>query len=436
MLAVQTLIKTSNGSYSNLQVSAVIESSSMNDADKRLFTTIVYGVIQHKLTLEYQLSKFLKDPKDTQNWVKELLYTAMFQMEYLDRVPNRAIFDESIKIAKKLGNDGTRRFVTGVLHQIDRQGFPDPRKIDDSLLRTSIEYSIPEWLINLLAEQLGIEKTISILKSLNTVPKQSVRVNNAKISKEELVSQLHSAGFDVSSSQVSKSGLIIEGGNVLHSKFFEEGLLTPQDESAMLPVEEMNVQESDTVLDACSAPGGKTTQIAASLDSGKVVALDIHEKKLKIVQKNAARLGVSDKVETIALDARKVGDKFADNYFDKILVDAPCSGLGLMRRKPEIRYEKKLSDIQKLENIQEQILDSVAKKVKTGGTITYSTCTIVNQENQQVIEKFLKHNSNFEIAPVSKSFRLKSSVNSGMIKIYPDDFDSDGFFVCSLVRKS
>lgn len=211
-------------------------------------------------------------------------------------------------------------------------------------------------------------------------------------------------------------------------------MLTIQDESAMLPVESMTINEADTILDACSAPGGKTTQIASRLDDGKVFALDIHKNKLKTVMRNATRLGVYKNVETFELDARKVDSKFEDGMFDAVLVDAPCSGLGLLRRKPEIRYDKTVADIDRLSNIQLQILNAVSTKVKTGGTITYSTCTIVKQENQDVIEKFIAANPNFEVTKTKTERNLNP--DSDMVQIYPDDYDSDGFFVCSLIRKS
>lgn len=433
-LAVMTLVRTSNGSYSNLQINAVIQSTSMGPADKGLFTNIVYGVIQHRLTLEYQLRPFLREPEKTEAWVKELLYTAMYQLEYLDRVPKRAIFDETIKIAKQMGHDGTRRFVTGILHQMDRQGMPNLDDIQDEKTRLSIEYSVPTWLVEMLDEQLGKPKTASILASLNKAPKQSVRANLAKISQKDLLADLAKAGYDAEPSQVSSEGIIISDGQIIHSDFFTDGLLTIQDESAMLPVESMRISPDDNVLDACSAPGGKTTQIASRLKAGKVFALDIHKNKLKTVQRNATRLGVYKQVETFELDARKVDTKFEDSLFDSILVDAPCSGLGLLRRKPEIRYDKTIADINRLSEIQLQILNAVSAKVKTGGTITYSTCTIVKQENQDVISKFISENPNFEITKTKTANHLNP--DSKMVQIYPDDYDSDGFFVCSLIRKS
>ncbi|EEI18660.1 16S rRNA (cytosine(967)-C(5))-methyltransferase RsmB [Lentilactobacillus hilgardii] len=434
-LAVRTLLRTSGGSYSNLQINAVIESTSMSDVDKALFTNIVYGVIQHRMTLEYQLVPFLKDPEKTEDWVKELLYTAMYQLEYLDRVPKRAIFDESIKIAKSMGHDGTRRFVTGILHQMDRKGVREPDKIKDPVKKISIKYSVPEWLVSLIEGQLGKQKADQVFKSLNQTPKQSVRFNKAKTTKSKLTDQLTQAGFQTEDSLVAGEGIIVDKGQVVHSAFFENGLLTIQDESAMLPVESMSIQPDDLILDACSAPGGKTTQIAANLKNGRVIALDIHQNKLKNVIRNAKRLGVDGVVETQALDARKVDEKFSDEMFDHILVDAPCSGFGLMRRKPEIRYDKTLADINHLSQIQLQILEAVAPKVKTGGTITYSTCTIVQQENQEVIKQFLDAHPDFQIEPTKTDLNLTTDEN-GMINIYPDDFGSDGFFVCSLVRKS
>lgn len=434
-LAVKTLLRTRGGSYSNLQINAVIESTSMSEVDRGLFTTIVYGVIQHRLTLEYQLAPFLKSPDKTDDWVKELLYTAMYQLFYLDRVPKRAIFDESIKLAKKMGHDGTRRFVTGILHQMDRQGVQDPATISDPTLRLSIKYSLPKWLVSLIKSQLGEQKAIRIFQSLNQAPKQSVRFNRAKITKSALIKQLTEAGFKVEESRVAGEGLIINDGQILHSPFFQKGLLTIQDESAMLPVESMPIHEGEMILDACSAPGGKTTQIAANLRVGKVIALDIHQNKLKTVLRNAQRLGVADLVETQALDARKVDDVFSDQTFDHILVDAPCSGFGLMRRKPEIRYGKTLADVNHLAQIQLQILEAVAPKVKTGGTMTYSTCTIVQQENQAVIKRFIEKHPDFQIEP-TKTDRNLTTTEDGMLTIYPDDFGSDGFFVCSLVKKS
>ncbi|CAI2678019.1 rRNA SAM-dependent methyltransferase RmsB [Apilactobacillus kunkeei] len=435
LLAVKTLSKISNGAYSNLQLNQVIENSDLSSRDIALLTNIVYGVIQHRLTLEYQLNHFLKNASKVDDWVKELLYSAIYQMEYLDKIPTRAVFNETIKIAKKMGHDGIRRLVTGVLHQIERKGLPDFSDIDDPIKKLSIEYSISEWMIEELNKQVGEEKTLSILKSINQPSKQSVRFNSKLISKQSLSDKLKADGYGVQNSKLVESGLILTKKSASYSDTFKNGQMTIQDESAMLPVESMDIKESDVILDACSAPGGKTTQIAEHLSKeagGHVEALDLHNNRLKQVQKNAKRLGVSDVLSTQACDARNLDDLYDDETFNQILIDAPCSGIGLIRRKPEIRYEKKMEDVKKLASIQLDILTSAAKKLKKGGKLVYSTCTILNQENSDVIAEFLKQNPDFKrVDPVSK---MGIQLNDGYIRIYPDDYDSDGFFVCNLIK--
>lgn len=215
--------------------------------------------------------------------------------------------------------------------------------------------------------------------------------------------------------------------------------MTIQDESAMLPVEALHVQPGDQVLDACAAPGGKTTQIAAALDAsqgGQVTALDLHAKKVKLIARNAARLQVADRVNAMALDARKVDQKFANQTFDKILVDAPCSGIGLIRRKPEIRYDKTPEDSQHLQSIQLAILDAVSRKLKVNGTLVYSTCTILDTENADVVAQFLATHANFEPVTVTTARNVKDDRDTDALAIYPDDFDTDGFFVSAFRRKN
>lgn len=290
-------------------------------------------------------------------------------------------------------------------------------------------------MIEELNKQVGEEKTLSILKSINQPSKQSVRFNSKLISKQSLSDKLKADGYGVQNSKLVESGLILTKKSASYSDTFKNGQMTIQDESAMLPVESMDIKESDVILDACSAPGGKTTQIAEHLSKeagGHVEALDLHNNRLKQVQKNAKRLGVNDVLSTQACDARNLDDLYDDETFNQILIDAPCSGIGLIRRKPEIRYEKKMEDVKKLASIQLDILTSAAKKLKKGGKLVYSTCTILNQENSDVIAEFLKQNPDFKrVDPVSK---MGIPLNDGYIRIYPDDYDSDGFFVCNLIK--
>ncbi|CAH0415842.1 16S rRNA (cytosine(967)-C(5))-methyltransferase RsmB [Periweissella fabaria] len=436
-LAVYTLESIKNGAYSNLQLNATIKKFEMAPKDKNLYTTIVYGVIQHRLTLEFWLKPFVKQPQKMQPWLRELLYTAIFQMQFLDKIPKHSIFDETIEIAKQRGHDGQRRFITGVLHQIDREGLPSFDSITDPVERLSVTASLPVWLLEKLNEQVGLAKTESIAASINEAPAQSVRVNRAVTNVDEMLAALEAEGFEVEKSQVAEDGLLVHGGFVAGSQPFLDGYITLQDESAMLVAEVMQLdQPSYKVLDACAAPGGKTTQIASYLeadDGGQVNALDIHDHKVKLINANAQRLHVDDRIVAKAIDARQLSEEFDVASFDRVLVDAPCSGFGLLRRKPEIRYEKQLTDSQNLQKIQLAILDSVASLVKVDGLLTYSTCTILDIENQQVIQQFLANHAEFELAPVVTTNNLPTNANQ-TLTIYPDDYQSDGFFIANLKR--
>ncbi|CAM3101672.1 16S rRNA (cytosine(967)-C(5))-methyltransferase RsmB [Lactiplantibacillus plajomi] len=437
-LAVTALAKIKNGAYSNLQLNQLINDHEMDRRDINLLTNMVYGVIQHRLTLEYWLTPFVRHPGKLDPWVRELLLSALYQWQYLDKIPQRAVFNETIEIAKVKGHPGIRRFVTGVLHQMDRSGLPKFDAIQDADERLSVTYSMPKWLIEELRRQLGADKMVSILASLNQPAKQSLRVNPAVSTVEDVTNALVNAGLTVEASAVSPLGLVASDGQAINTEAMRYGMFTVQDESAQLVVPAMDLRPGDHVLDACAAPGGKTTQIAAALDpeqGGEVVALDIHDKKVKLISQNAARLHVADRVAATALDARKVATEFKPASFDRILVDAPCSGIGLIRRKPEIRYEKQLSDSLNLQKIQLAILTACAPTLKKGGIMTYSTCTILQQENQDVIDQFLASHPDFELLTTPTANHLKADRKTRTLTIYPDDYLSDGFFIACLRKK-
>ncbi|KRN75044.1 hypothetical protein IV73_GL000802 [Weissella kandleri] len=438
-LAVRTLEQVKNGAYSNLQLNQIIKDSKLDQRDVNLLTTLVYGVIQHRLTLEYWLQPFTKGKADP--FVQELLMISLFQMQYLDKVPNHAIFDEAIQIAKRRGHDGIRKYVTGILHAIDRQGVQTMDAIKDPVERLSIETSIPIWIIQQLKQEVGFEKTQSIAMSLNQAPRQTVRVNRAITDPKTAIASLEEEGFIVNPSLVSADALVVEHGHVANSNTALDGLVTVQDEAATLMVPNLQLQPNAHVLDAAAAPGGKTTQIATYLDpkqGGQVEALDIHPHKVRLIQENAQRLHVDAQIMAQQLDARNVDERFADASFDAILVDAPCSGFGLMRRKPEIRYEKQYQDSQNLQKIQLAILEAVAPKLKPQGRLVYGTCTIFEIENDAVVQAFLSEHSDFELVK-TKGALTSPAQTSGQTKltqqIYPDDYGSDGFFIATLRKK-
>ncbi|WP_125981686.1 16S rRNA (cytosine(967)-C(5))-methyltransferase RsmB [Loigolactobacillus iwatensis] len=438
-LAVDILERVEKeGSYANIALDQVLDRVRLNSSDAGLLTNIVYGVIQHRLTLDYWLAPFVKKPQQLEHWVRQVLRLSVYQMTYLDKIPNRAIFYEATEIAKNRGNQGTAGLVTAILRNIQRTGLRDLTEIADADEQMSIKYSLPVWLIKKLQTQLGQEKTLAILEHINEPPTASIRVNTRVTNAEKLQTELADVDLQVEPSHLTPVGLVSQGGFFAGTAAFEAGQYTVQDESSMLVAPSMQLKPNQQVLDACAAPGGKTTHIATYLNAGAgghVTALDLHANKVRLIEENANRLHVSDVISAQVMDARDVHSKFADEQFDRILVDAPCSGLGLLRRKPEIKYARSEADLQNLKKIQLAILNSVAKKVKVGGILTYSTCTIVDEENQQVIEKFRQQHPEFDLIPVKTDYELTVETEPYM-KLYPDDYRTDGFFICCLQRKT
>lgn len=425
------------GAYSNLLIGELISQGRLNEKDGRLLTEIVYGTISRKLLLDYDLSPFIQQAKKVDPWVRNLLRLSLYQMLFLDKVPEHAIFNEAVEIAKARGNVGIGKFVNGVLRKIQREGVPAVSAIQDPVERLATEISLPRWLTEKLIRQIGAEATRQLGLSLFETSHVSARVDGRVLGRVAAIQQLAAAGIEARESVVSPFGIIAEKGFLAGSKLYQEGQITVQDESSMLVAPALQVAPGMKVLDACAAPGGKTTHIATYLDAaagGEVTALDIHQQKVKLIQDNANRLDVADVVKTEVLDARTVHQHFPANHFDRILVDAPCSGLGLMRRKPDIRYHKGPADFQRLPQIQLEILDSVSKTLKNHGIMIYSTCTIAEEENQQVVAAFLASHPDFIKIPVQANQLMTAHVKDEMLTLYPHEFMTDGFFICCLQK--
>jgi len=438
-LAVAILEKVEkNQSFSNVLLNETVQGASLTPEDRAFLTELVYGVIQNKRLLDYQLEPFIKKQKKIDNWVKQLLRLSLYQMTLLDKIPMHAVVNEAVRIAKKRGHKGTSGFVNGVLRSIDRDGTRLVSAIENSDERLAIQYSYPDWIVDLLKEEIGIDETEKVLESLSSRAKLSLRVNTTLMKVTEVIKQLQEEGFNVRQSEVAKDGLICENGLPVQSSLFKEGIITIQDESSMLVAEAMQVEEGDRILDACSAPGGKTTHMATFLTKeagGSVLALDIHANKLKRVLENADRLKVQDRVKVKEMDARESADQLEHEQFDKILVDAPCSGLGLMRRKPDIRYQKSMKDILSLQKVQGDILNSVAPLLKKGGRLIYSTCTITKKENDEVVKQFIKENPTFDLETVYTHHEELAKSKEGFLHLYPHYYGTDGFFIASIRKR-
>lgn len=427
-----------NQSYSNLLLNKMIEKNNIKGKDIGLLTEMVYGSIQQRDLLDFYVEPFLKNKKKIELWVSILIRLSVYQMLFLDRVPERAIFFEAVEIAKKRGHKGISSMVNGVLRTIQREGVPSLNEILDPTKRLAIETSHPEWLVKRWVEQLGYEETKKMCEINLKPPVQTARVNISRTTVDELLQQLENDGYSVSKGDLSLDSIKSTSGNLVHSTAFKQGLLTIQDESSMLVARALGVSINEKVLDSCAAPGGKTTHIAELLNNtGQVISLDLHEHKVRLIDQQVERLQLSN-VTTKALDSRKVKEHFVEESFDKILVDAPCSGFGVIRRKPDIKFAKKESDIENLAKIQLSILQAVSPLLKKGGILVYSTCTIDREENTDIIEKFLSENKDFSYDHSIKERlpeRVQPYIEDGQIQIYPQYFETDGFYIASLKKQ-
>jgi 16S rRNA (cytosine967-C5)-methyltransferase len=427
-----------NQAYSNLLLNKVIEKHSFSRKDAGLLTEIVYGTIQRRDTLDFYLKPFIKKQNKLQQWVSILLRLSVYQMIYLDRVPVHAVIYEAVEIGKKRGHKGIASMVNGVLRTIQREGVPKLEDIKDPIERLALETSHPLWLVKRWVSQYGYEETKKMCKINLQPPEQTARTNSNRLSRDTLMERLKSEGFQVEKGTVSPYAVKSLKGNLAHSQAFAEGLLTIQDESSMLVADALGVEEGNKVLDCCAAPGGKTTHIAELLhNTGMVVSLDLHEHKVRLIQEQVERLSLSN-VTTKVMDSRNVHLHFQEESFEKILVDAPCSGFGVIRRKPDIKYAKNEDDITNLANIQLSILNAAAPLLKKGGTLVYSTCTIDKEENEDVVNAFLQSHPDFtrDITLIERMPEpVKLFVQNGQVQILPHYFGSDGFYIASLRKQ-
>lgn len=425
-----------NQAYSNLLLNQAINRNQIKGPDVGLLTELVYGTLQRRDTLDYYLQPFLK--KKVDQWVRILLRLSLYQMVYLDKIPERAIIFEAVEIAKKRGHKGISSMVNGVLRSVQRQGVPSFEQITDPIKRVAMETSHPVWLVERWVKQFGFEKTKAMCMENLTPPIQTARVNTIKTTRDEAIELFQAEGIEAKSSQMMPVSIQLAKGNIAHTDVYKNGFVSIQDESSMAVAYALRLEEGLHVLDMCAAPGGKTAHIAEFLQgTGVVDALDLHEHKVKLIRENADRLQLDNIVER-AMDSRNASENLQIESYDRVLVDAPCSGLGVLKRKPDIKYTKQLEDMEKLSEIQASLLDEAAKLVKPNGILVYSTCTVDQLENEQQIAKFLQRHPEFEPIHVQVPETLHDFVEKGQytLQIFPQDFGSDGFFISSVRKKN
>lgn len=438
-VALNILIRIEeHGGFSHLLIDREIKANGISTKDKNLFTEIVYGTLERKLTLDYYLTPFIQKRQKVDSWVLMLLRMSLYQMKFLDKVPPFAVINEAVEIAKKRGHKGIASFVNGVLRSVNRRGVPSPEAILNETERLAITTSHPLWLVERWVEQYGFTVAEAICESHLERSKMTARIQTLKIKQADAIKKLAEEGIEAKPSVVAEQGIVIQSGSILESDLYKTGYLTIQDESSMLVGQLIDVKAGMNVLDACSAPGGKTTHIAELMENkGHIKAYDIHKKKLKLIKEKMALLDLSI-IDVASADARHLQDYEQVESFDRILVDAPCSGLGVIRSKPDLKYSKSEEDINRLAHIQQSILQSVAPLLTKDGKLVYSTCTIDKKENEEVIKDFLEKNNQFEIDPSFKKEvpnELIDSVTSYGLQILPQTIDSDGFFISRLRKK-
>jgi 16S rRNA (cytosine967-C5)-methyltransferase len=430
-----------NKSFSHILIDHEIRANHFLAKDAALFTEIVYGTVQRQMTIDYYLEKFIKKNKKLDLFIKVLLRMSIYQMVFLDKVPDHAIIHEAVEVAKKRQSKGAASFVNGVLRNIQRKGIPNLSEINDDIKRLSIQTSHPQWLVKRWINAYGYETAKEMCKANLERPHVSVRVQPLKISREEALQKLKEEGVEGSPSLFSDQGIIVDQGNVLNTTLFKSGLLTVQDESSMLAGEMLKAAPGMDVLDACSAPGGKATHIAEKMKNvGKLYAHDLHKNKIKRINRKASELDLTI-IDAKQADARNLQDLYEAESFDRILIDAPCSGLGVIQGKPEIKYEKTEQDVHRLAAIQLEILEAAAPLLKKEGLLLYTTCTVEKAENEEVITSFLEKNNDFEIderffADLPAEIGKSEGVSQVGLQLFPQTFQTDGFFLARLKKRS
>ena len=437
-LALQTLTDILiDGAYSNHALSEQIEKNELTVQDKNFMTELVYGTLQHEQLLNFYVTPFFNGK--VKAWVRILIQMTLYQMLFLDSVPEHAAISEAVKIAKKRGGQFNGKLVNAILRELTRTPLPSLDTIKDEAERLAVETSHPLWLIKLWSKQFGWEKTIQMARANNERVNVTIRVNGVRGTREELKQKLESEGITCEYGNLSQDALVILKGNVIKTKAFEQGWFYVQDESSMLVARALKPKHHSKVLDTCSAPGGKTTHVAELMrQTGTVYAHDVYEHKIKLIEDNVKRLGLTNVVATLQ-DATTLNERYESDSFDAVLVDAPCSGLGILRRHPEVKITKQPSDLDEIMMIQKKILNTVAPLVKVGGTLVYSTCTVNRKENDKMVGQFLAQHPEYELDATLVNRLpevLHEQTKNGMVQLFPGDYQTDGFFIACLKRQA
>lgn len=411
----------------------------MANADRRLLTQIVYGTLRMRGRLDWIICQLYRGNFSLmETGIKNILRTALYQIWFTERIPDFAIVDEAVKMTKNMHPAGSgliNAILRSAIRRKDDIAYPDIEK--DPALYISTFHSHPLWLVRRWLETFGVEETTAICRTNNEVPPYTLRINRLKTTREWATDELSRSGYDVRTTTFSPDGLVISHSAVplRETSFFKSGLLSVQDEASQLIAHVVAPVPGEDVLDVCAGMGGKTTHLAEVMKNrGRILALDINEKKIEFLKENSIRQGISI-VDAQAGDAAEELADASHESFDRILIDAPCSGVGTLRRNPEIKWRLSEKALKKFAALQKKILNRVAPYVRNGGVVIYNTCTIVPEENERIIESFIEHNRDFhQIRPPAT---IDSSLidDRGYFRTYPHRHGMDGFFGAVMVKK-
>ncbi len=399
--------------YSSMVIESAVKK--LDNRDARLLSEIVFGVMRHRLYLDHIIKSLsTKGIKKISVWTLNILRMGVYCIKFIDKIPVRATVDECVKLSHKYGFRGSSGFVNAILRKVDKEKDYLDSLTGDELLE--IKYSCPKWIIEKFRTET--DEAEKLLEQMNTTPTRYVRLNTLKT--KDIPKECEKTDF------LEETLILKEESNL-----FEEGIITYQDASAQLASRVLNPKKGAKVLDLCGAPGIKTTHLGAIMENeGEIIACDIHEHKLPLIEKNAERMGVKI-IKTVKNDATVYNKEF-ENRFDYIMADVTCSGLGTIRRRPDIRYRKTENDTNELSKIQEKMLFNASRYLKIGGKLLYSTCTINREENQSVVEKFLEKNKNFSLVP----FCVGNISSDGFLQLMPHTHKTDGFFIALITKEA
>jgi len=430
------------GAYANLLLQKNIVRLT-DSRDRQFVTLLVNGTLKHRLTLDYALRLHLSKPMSSlPHEVRAILRIGAFQLLYVDKVPDPVAVNESVELAKPFPK--FTGLVNGVLRKVMNKGWdfswPDEKR--ETVRYLSVRYSHPEWMIHRWLKRWGMEETEALCQANNEPAQTWIRTNTLKISRKDLIDRLSQEGITVEpGSRIPESLRIQHFGAIDRLESFREGLFTVQDESSQLVAHVVDPKPGQRVLDTCSAPGGKTTHLAQMMQNkGEIMAFDIHEQKLELINQSAERLGITI-IQPQFGDARDLPGVKLGSY-QRVLVDAPCSGLGVLRRRADLRWQKEEQDLKELPLLQLAILERAASCVEVGGDLVYSTCTIEPEENFELVKTFRLAHPEFETVNLVEDLpfdlgdpRDIQQASKGMLQLLPHRHNTDGFFLAKFRRR-